>query len=310
VEEHPPWRFSTRLGYESWEGQRLSFRLMRGNLFGKGEEVELESDFSSKEERHVLRYRQDSAWMEEWKEQWTLGSRESKISAQELENQTWLASLQLLDSDEINTRSWGVSYREDRNIQGLVPSFRANWSDEHYPVAAPLRPGRGWSWKINPQWVSYLDRSRYALIAESRLSYGFKLGGSTMAPWIRGGQAWPIGARSPLPLADRYFLGGAGSIRGFKKDEITGGTQQGGESMLSYGTELCYPVKDWMDGSLFYEWGRVYDGYHFNHGGIRGHSIGMGLIFRTPVGPIEGFLAHPLGLDRTIRVGFQLGTIF
>ena len=310
VEEHPLWRFSSRLGYESGEGQQLSFRLQRSNLFGKGEEGALESDFSPEEQRHVTRYRRESPMLAEWIEQWTLGIRERDISSQELENQTWLASFSLLDSDEMNIRSWGLSYREDRNIEGEAPSIRMSWLNDRYPVTAPRRPGRGWSWKLSQQVVAYFDRNRYALIGEGRLAYGFKFGGSTLVPWFRAGQAWPLGPKDPLPLADRFFLGGAGSLRGFDRDEITGKAQAGGESLLSYGSELFYPVLDWVDGSLFYEWGRVYDGYHYDQGGTRGHSIGMGLVFRTPVGPIEGFFAHPLGVKRTGRVGFQLGTIF
>lgn len=310
VEEHALWRFSARLGYESGDGEQLSFRLQRMNLFGRGEEGGLETDFSPEEQKHVLRYRRDSPWLQAWDEQWTLGLRDREISQQSLENTTWLASFSLLDSDEMNIRSWGVSYREDRNLQGEAPSVRITWVNDRYPVTAPRRPDKGWSWKLRQQGVAYFDRNRYALIGEGRLAYGFKFGGSIMVPWVRAGQAWPIGPKSPLPLADRFFLGGAGSLRGFERDEITGKNQEGGESLLSYGTELFYPVLDWIDGSLFYEWGRVFDGYHYDEGGVRGHAIGMGLVFRTPVGPIEGFFAHPLGIRSTGRVGFQLGTIF
>jgi len=310
VEEHPRWRFSTRLGYESGDGEQMSFRLQKSNLFGRGEEGALESDFSPEEQRHLLRYQRHSPWLEEWSEQFTMGFRETEISLQNLENQTWIASLSLLDSDEMNTRSWGLSYREDRNLQGEAPSMRVSWVNDRFSVTAPRRPGRGLSYRLHQQGVAYLDRNRFAVIGEGRLSYGFKFGGSTMVPWVRAGQAWPIGSKAALPLADRFFLGGAGSLRGFERDEITGRNLQGGESMLSYGSELFYPVLDWMDGSLFYEWGRVFDGYRYDLGGLRGHAIGMGLVFRTPVGPIEGFFAHPLGVKRSGRLGFQLGTIF
>ena len=203
-----------------------------------------------------------------------------------------------------------LTYREDDNVDGRFPTLRLKGLYRKTSQPLPKQPGFGWGWSAKSQLAAYLDRNRYAYIGDYRLSYGFKLGGSIMTPWARLGHKWSLGSQFELPLADRFFLGGTGSLRGFDDDAIGGQQKKGGESMTSFGTELFYPIEDWVDGSLFYEWGRVYDRASFRTAGEKGHSIGMGLLFRTPVGPIQGFFAHPLGEDRLGSLGIQLGTIF
>jgi outer membrane protein assembly factor BamA len=201
-------------------------------------------------------------------------------------------------------------YREDRHFQGKEPSlrYRFNLSESHAEL--PDQPGKGFGYRVKSTLVSYLKKNGWYYFGDYKASYGFKFGGSILTPWTRLAHSQKMKADFNVPFADRYFLGGAKSLRGYSEEEISGVNGQGGESLWSGGLELFYPMHSWMDGSIFYEMGRLYEGNLDIPLEDLSHSIGLGILIRTPVGPIQGYFAHPLGEDRIGRLGLQLGTIF
>ena len=310
VEEQPSWSLSLRAGYRSGEGAEVSTRMARQNLRGRGEILNLENHVSQDEQRHTLRYEVPEILGGEWKGQVLMGMGEEVIQAQDIDNETWLTGVSVSKDQEQYRRVFDFFYREDLNIDGRFRSLRARSLLRNDAVALPKQPGRGLGWSAFNQLIAYLERRRFAYIGDYRTHYGMKLGGSMLVPWLRVAHKWSLGKEFDLPVADRFYLGGTGSLRGFVEGEVTGETRRGGESLSAFGVELFYPVRDRIDGSLFYEWGRVYDSSSFRMAGEPGHALGMGLLFRTPVGPIEGYFAHPIGEDSFGRVGLQLGTIF
>ena len=311
VKETPAWRFATRVGIESDLGPQLALRARRGNLFGRGESISFENNFAMEERDHLLRYEVPDIFNKEWRGQLLLGYQIDLLSSREVENKTLVTGVSLFE--ELDKKSWGCDliYREDKNIEGEFPSLRLKSVLRSASVTLPKQPGQGWGWNVKNQLIDYIDSQSYAVVGEYILSYGFKLGTSIFTPWTRLGNYWPLGSSAEgLPFADRFFMGGTGSLRGFKKNSISGPKERGGESFSSYGTEFFYPISEWVDGTLFYEWGKIYDQSFLKDGEDPRKSIGMGVILRTPVGPIEGYFAHPLGEARLGVVGLQLGTIF
>jgi outer membrane protein insertion porin family len=318
LEEISPWRLSTRVGFESEDGAQLAFRLRRENLNGLGHVASIDSDFSSKERHVVLRYSVPKLYKslyqkvreQDWIGSYLIGEQVNLISSNDIKNKAFVTGFSFGRESELSSEVFDVTYREDRNIDGSFPTLRGKVLHRKSSLPLPMQPGKGWGWHFNGQMVAYLDRNRYAYIGDYRTSYGFKLGGSVMTPWLRLGHKWSLGPSFNLPISDRFFLGGTGSLRGFDDDSLTSGNKKGGESLAAFGTELFYPIEDWIDGSVFYEWGRVFDQPAFMGAGDPGHSLGMGLLIRTPVGPIQGYFAHPIGEDRIGHLGIQLGTIF
>jgi len=114
-------------------------------------------------------------------------------------------------------------------------------------------------------------------------------------------------AKKPIPLPERFFSGGASSHRGFPDNQAgprdpTTGFVVGGRAVVLHSLELRFPlVGDNLRGVLFHDAGNVYlemqkfsfrvrqrDETDFNY---MVHSFGLGVRYRTPIGPIRFDLA-------------------
>lgn len=119
-----------------------------------------------------------------------------------------------------------------------------------------------------------------------------------------------------IPLPERFFAGGGTSLRGFglnqagPRDPCTG-FPIGGLAVLIFNQELHFPMKlpfvgNKVGGTLFYDGGNVFT--DVNHITLRwkppsltnldyfSHTIGFGLRYPTPVGPVRvdfGFQLNP-----------------
>jgi len=113
---------------------------------------------------------------------------------------------------------------------------------------------------------------------------------------------------NPVPLPERFFAGGNTTNRGFPenqagpRDPVTG-FPLGGDAFLFFGTELRFPiVGKTLGGVLFHDMGNVYsdlnslsfrfhqhDRQDFNY---MVHSVGIGIRYRTPVGPVRVDLGY------------------
>lgn len=146
-------------------------------------------------------------------------------------------------------------------------------------------------------------------------------------PWLTWANNFRLGFASPLagshvPLSERFFTGGADSLRGFP---INGAGPQrpvqvcsnpsvqstctlisvpvGGESLFIFNSEARFPIpwaplsflKGALGGVVFYDGGNVYA--HINLPQMfreYTNTIGFGLRYNTPVGPIRFDIGHNL----------------
>jgi outer membrane protein assembly complex protein YaeT len=114
-------------------------------------------------------------------------------------------------------------------------------------------------------------------------------------------QRW--GGLSEMPLSERFFSGGGSTHRAFPdnqagpRDLITG-FPIGGSALLFHSTELRFPLYgENIGGVLFHDMGNVYSdvtriSFRVRQRNLQDfdymvHSIGIGIRFRTPVGPIR-----------------------
>jgi outer membrane protein assembly complex protein YaeT len=101
----------------------------------------------------------------------------------------------------------------------------------------------------------------------------------------------PNGNQALVPFSKKYFLGGATSIRGWGRYEVSplseSGLPVGGDSMFSFTSELRAPLFGNLGGVLFLDGGNVWA----NPWGIRfsdlNYAVGPGLRYKTPIGPIR-----------------------
>lgn len=127
-----------------------------------------------------------------------------------------------------------------------------------------------------------------------------------------------------VPFSKKYFLGGASTIRGWGRYQVSplsGGLPIGGNSMFGFSSELRAVLVGKLGGVAFIDGGNVWeDDWQFDFGDLR-YAVGAGLRYDTPVGPVRfdfGYQLNPLpGLlvngepeTRRWRLHFSIGQAF
>ncbi len=124
-----------------------------------------------------------------------------------------------------------------------------------------------------------------------------------LARSLQFGYIQRLGGLAEIPLAERFFSGGASSQRAFPDNQAgprdtETGFPLGGNALLFHQTELRFPlVGDNVGGVLFHDMGNIYsdirdvsfryrqrDLADFNY---MVQAVGFGIRYRTPVGPIR-----------------------
>jgi outer membrane protein assembly complex protein YaeT len=116
--------------------------------------------------------------------------------------------------------------------------------------------------------------------------------------------------RADLPIQERYFLGGATTVRSFYEDQL-GPTEnnepRGGLTALEASAELRQRLRGELYGAAFFDYGTV-DVEGFSVRSLPGFGIGVGARYYLPVGPIRFDVAYNPGelFAADARWAFQL----
>jgi outer membrane protein insertion porin family len=130
-------------------------------------------------------------------------------------------------------------------------------------------------------------------------------------------QTFSGSAQNQIPLPERFFAGGATSLRGFSLNQAgprdrTTGFPVGGLALLVFNQELRFPMKlpyvgNRIGGTAFYDFGNVYTDvsqitFRTSPSSLTddlnylSHTIGFGLRYATPIGPVRvdfGYQLNP-----------------
>jgi outer membrane protein insertion porin family len=140
-----------------------------------------------------------------------------------------------------------------------------------------------------------------------------------------------ISAEESVPLPERFFAGGADSLRGFPYNQagprdtgaslVPGGASSsptgfplGGNALLANNTELRFPLLGQnIQGVFFHDMGNVYSSLGAVSFAVHQknpadfdymvHDVGFGIRYRTPVGPVRVDLAY--SINPPSYVGFS-----
>jgi outer membrane protein insertion porin family len=133
-----------------------------------------------------------------------------------------------------------------------------------------------------------------------------------------------IGYRERVPITEKFYVGGSGTIRGFEygmagpKDENN--EPVGAKNMVVFNTELIFPISKaiGLRGALFFDIGKAWGAESTSTMGVvhsRGIAIGFGPGIRwfSPFGPIAidfGFNPSPKHGEKSHVLDFSAGTSY
>lgn len=120
-----------------------------------------------------------------------------------------------------------------------------------------------------------------------------------------------------IPPPERFYAGSDTTLRGYNYltvSPLIGHKPIGGRSMMIASLETRFRIGESFGWTLFYDVGNVYYSSYpeINHRQLQ--SVGLGLRYHTPVGPLRCDIAVPLnrrpGVDSPFQVYFSIGQAF
>ena len=132
---------------------------------------------------------------------------------------------------------------------------------------------------------------------------------------FRLGTTQEFSGSDTVPVFDRFFAGGLGTVRGFnyrRVGPIEGGDAVGGKTLAIVNLEYTFPLPyiDIIKGAAFVDVGQVdEDSYRIGFGDFA-VSVGPGIKVKTPIGPLAFYYGLPIANkdteDRNGRIEFSL----
>jgi translocation and assembly module TamA len=309
-------RFQTSVGFATDEGLRSKFAYTDRWLNPKGHRLGVESRLSQSEQGisgnyQIPRKHPSNEWM-----LITAGVRQYDVDTYD----TFEAKIGI---SETKRRFWGIMEnhfitlsRDDFEVGGeagiatfLIPGVRwrkrilDNDLDPNHGLDMSLELRGGTDTVISD---SSFIRSNFNIQYLYKLPFGFKtiLRGQAGGMWVDEFRA--------LPPSERFFAGGDRSIRGYDFQDLgpinSSGKVIGGEyiGIISFELEKYLTEKWGVAG--FVDTGNAFGGPGSDTGLKTG--IGLGLRWRSPVGPVRVDLAHPLDDDTAIKLHLRIGPDF
>jgi len=158
------------------------------------------------------------------------------------------------------------------------------------------------------------DEDFYKVILSTTHFWKIKGNDRLILNWrARAGVVQEYGDTDKVRIFERFFLGGANTIRGYAyrdvgpKDER--GDPLGGEAMFLTNLELVFPIAEKLNGAVFVDTGNVWwDASDFDPTDVD-TGVGVGVRIATPIGPIKLDYGYAIE-EHEARLHFSVGWTF
>lgn len=180
----------------------------------------------------------------------------------------------------------------------LVPNIGVGWMSPRQPMKIDRGARfhvmlRGTGGPLSSK-VNFLQTKTEAKVLETLWHKNrFILGGQLGYTWIND-----VGE---LPLSYQFYAGGPDSVRGYEPQSIGPGRFLG-EFSAEYQRQV---YGNWF-GAIFYDAGTAVEQFNQIDNKLK-RSVGLGVVWQSPVGNIEAYLAHPVNDDRAVSFIVDLG---
>ncbi len=318
VSERRPRSLKLGAGYDTEEQIRGSITWQHRNFLGGARRLALESAASSLEMSATLGIRQP----------YVFGSR------------TWLSLSGFIEQDrpeEIRVKRFGgsaslertfrstgrlvfeirtelVDFQADSTRTNFILAYQEDTRDDFFDpqrgaVALITLEESGHFFQSEQELLKLTGEGRWYRRIRSRGVLAFRVS----AGWIR-----ELGKTREVPNFERFFSGGARSVRGWRLNQLgprdAAGVPVGGLSQLEGGIELRYRIFPVVGAAIFLDGGNVGSGRldAFDLTTLK-WSAGYGLRYLSPIGPLRVDVAHRLSedsLEPGRRIYFSFGQAF
>ncbi len=311
-------------------GPRGSLQYTRNNLRGKGESLSITAFAGRLDQRAAIYYINPNLRWSSWKSTMSFTAErdeQNPVFSSQQETATYQIQ-RFIDGAKKNL--FFVNYTFNKTdltrieIPELVPTadehvrlsgFGANLTRDTRDNVLDAHKGVLGSVAVNIYSTVLGSNVDFANLTSQAAFYKEKYHHIVWASSIRIGLAQPF-ASSRVPLSEKFFTGGANSLRGFPLDGA--GPQRnvyvcnpdqtapdcpqinlpnGGDELLVINTEarIPLPVKKGLSIVPFYDGGNVFPriGFH-DFTSLYSNNVGIGLRYSTPVGPIRFDLGRNL----------------
>lgn len=308
VEEKDAIRLSTEVGFGSYVLGRFGVEVLHRNLLGRGLEGRLGGRVSFRGEEATLSLRYPFLF----RDRLALVGRGTYRRFEEVsfERQQTIGSVEIEYKLPFQVR-WSTGYEvRDEQVhepdRGVPPELREDSRSALLFVElvrdrrdSILDATRGSIGSIRAEYANEALGSELDFLRLSgRLTFHWPLASQwTLVTSARTAYILPLQS-DEIPIGERLFLGGARSVRSFRQDELgplgAGDDPIGGEALVLGNVELRYPIYKLLGGAAFVDAGSLVRDH--NDIGKKGYrsAAGLGLILRTPIGPIRVDGALPL----------------
>jgi outer membrane protein insertion porin family len=211
-----------------------------------------------------------------------------------------------------------LAYANRFGFTSYAVPLSIGWSRDDRDSA--LAPTRGRYQRLATEWGVASDarylRANYQFQQYVPLNKQFTMALNGEAGWGKG-----LGGR-PFPVFKNFYSGGLGSVRGFEQGTLgprdVTGSVIGGPKKVTLNAEVIAPFPGaGNDRTLrmfgFVDAGNVYgENEKFDVSSFRA-SVGIGVSWISPIGPLRLAIANPIRKfpgDRIQKLQFQIGTSF
>jgi outer membrane protein insertion porin family len=333
VKERPTGAFSVGGGYSSVDKLLGMAEITQGNLFGKGQYIRLKGEYSSRRTNYILSFREPyilgkpisagtSIYRQEreydnYKKQATGGSLSFGKSFTEFISGSLTYNYEVVKITDITPgASIIITEQEGKRTTssvelGLLRDSRNSFLD-------PTRGSRNSIFGLYAGGPLGGDNSFYRTLFDS--SWYLPLFWDTTF-MIRGRLGYADGLEGkPLPLYERFYVGGINTVRGFKfgdvgPKDVNTGENIGGNKKLIFNLEYIFPlISDIrLKGVVFYDAGNAFDDVESIDISDLRSSVGGGFRWISPIGPLRvewGYNLDPRPGEKRSLWEFTIGTFF
>jgi outer membrane protein insertion porin family len=318
VRERQPRKLKLGGGYDTEERVRGSFAWQHRNFFGGARQFGIEAEASALKLGTTLNLRQPyifgsktwlhlSAFVEQERPQ---EIRVKKLGSSASIERTYRATGRLI----FQVRGDLVDFKADSTRTNFVIEYQEDSRDDFF------NPQRGVMAHIALKESGFLFKSRQELLkvtGEGRF-YRPVRWRSVLAMRIAGGVIHELSGRSSVPNFERFFSGGANSVRGWSLNQLSprdqAGLATGGLSLIEASLEIRTRILPFLGTAVYLDAGNV--GVDqvgaFDLARLK-VSMGYGIRYLSPIGPLRLDLAYRLSEDAEVgkrQIYFSLGQAF